>query len=81
MEHEELQKVWNEFIRNRELVTDGKLAKIQKSRKANVFSETHLHIYIKEELIKQFMEGYTTDKEFSKVLEHTRWGNFDKQKY
>ena len=51
-EHDELQKVWNMFIRNRELVTEGKLADIERSKKGNVSSATHLHIYINEGLIK-----------------------------
>ena len=71
-EHNELQKVWNEFIRNRELITEGRLADIERSKKGNVPSETHLHVYVNEGLIKRFVEGYAADKEFSKVLERTQ---------
>ena len=80
-EHDELQKVWNEFIRNRELITEGKLVDVKRSRKDNAPSETHLHVYVNEGLIKRFVEGYAADKEFSKALERTRTENFDKRKY
>ena len=73
-EHDELQKVWNEFIKDQELVTESKLVDVEKGKKGNTSTETHLHIYVKGDLIKRFVEGYTVDKEFSKV-------NFDERKY
>ena len=80
-EHEELQKVWNKFIRSRELVTEGKLADVRKNKKASAPEETHLHVYVDKDLIKQFVEGYAADKDFSKALEHTRTEDFDERKY
>ena len=81
IEHEELQKVWNEFIKNRELAMEGKVADMRKSKKANAPEETHLHVYVDEDMIKHFVEGYAADKEFSKVLERMRNEDFDERKY
>ena len=80
-EHEELQKVWNEFIRNRELVMESQLVGIKESKKGDSTSETHLHVYINEEMVKRFVEGYLGDKDFAKALERTRTENFDERKY
>ena len=80
-EHEELQKVWNEFIRSRELVMEGKLADVRKNKKASAPEETRLHVYVDKDLIKRFVEGYAADKDFSKALECTRTEDFDERKY
>ena len=31
--------------------------------------ETYLHVYMNEDIIKQFREGYTNDKDFAKALD------------
>ena len=60
---------------------EGKLADIQKNKKASAPEETRLHIYVDKDLIKRFVEGDAADKDFSKALEHTRTEDFDERKY
>ena len=105
-DHEELQRAWNEFIRNRELVSEGKLVILQRNKKgkerdlpqspsalvsealtaetksiAKPRTETHLHVFAKEDMIKRFIKGYTADKDFSKLVLRTHAEEFNERKY
>ena len=41
----------------------------------------HLHVYAEEKTVKQFKEGYMTDKDFLKLVEHTNTEGFNERKY
>jgi hypothetical protein len=84
-EHQELQQVWNEFITERELVTEGKLTttrvKPATALTASTLPESYLHVYADDDMIRRFVDGYAADKDFAKIITRTHSEQFDERKY
>jgi len=105
-EHEELQKTWLAFIKERELAVEAKTTTTrttkrpkskakatsttskavaqqpsEKEQAGNPHTQSGLHIYASEDMIKRLTEGYAADKDFAALFHRVRNEKMDEQKY
>jgi hypothetical protein len=97
MEHEELQKTWLAFIKERELAVEAKTTTAQAARKrknkattetptkdeqaGNPHTNSRLHIYASKDMIKRITEGYMADKDFTTLFHRVKNEKTDERKY
>ena len=96
-EHEELQKTWLAFIKERELAVEAKTTTAQAARKrknkatnqgptkdelaGNPHSNSGLHIYASKDMLKRITEGYMADKDFTTLFHRVKDEKTDERKY
>jgi hypothetical protein len=77
MEYEDLQQAWLQFIREQEHELEVQTA----TTSAMEEHKFELHVYVEEDIIKQFVKGYQKDKNFKALVNHLRTERFDERKY
>jgi Integrase zinc binding domain len=88
--HEELQRVWLTFIKERELAVETKVItkRTKKSLKTTSPKDVEvtegvlkLHVHADEDTIKRFIKEYKTDKDFASLFNRTSNEGADDKKY
>jgi hypothetical protein len=89
-EHEELQQVWQSFIKERELAAEANIAEVRTKKSSKqkdystpqtIESPVRLHVHADEDTVKRYVEGYKSDKDFTSLARRVLEESTDAKKY